>query len=155
MTPQALASVGAVNITGTVTTVIDGDTIELNGRTVRLSGINAPELTFGKKEAGALEAKQYLESLVLGKQVMLDVDNLSQTDKYNRTLARIYLDGMDVNREMLTQGYAKPLYIKPSEFPPYSVNITVSVDDHGNLLAVTNKSALNSATSHITTWRNQ
>lgn len=155
MTPQALASVGAVNISGTVTTVIDGDTIELNGRTVRLSGINAPELTFGKKEAGALEAKQYLESLVLGKQVMLDVDDLSPTDKYNRTLARIYLDGMDVNREMLMQGYAKPLYIKPSEFPPYSVNITVSVDDRGNLLAVTNKSALDNASAHINTWRNQ
>lgn len=155
MTPQALASVGAVNVSGTVTTVIDGDTIELNGRTVRLSGINAPELTFGKKEAGALEAKQYLESLILGKQVMLDVDDLSQTDKYNRTLAKVYLEGMDVNREMLTQGYAKPMYIKPPEFPPYSVNITVSVDDSGNLLAVTNKSALNNATSHINTWRNQ
>lgn len=93
--------------------VIDGDTIEVGGvGRVRLVGIDAPE----KGQPGYEEASNYVKSKCLGKTVYLDVDNARPKDKYGRTLAIVYVDGININQELFKLKYAKLLYIPPSEF---------------------------------------
>ncbi|EAI4331384.1 thermonuclease [Campylobacter upsaliensis] len=96
-------------LTGKVSRVIDGDTIELLAKEnpynhitklkIRLYGIDAPEL----KQAYGKEAKEYLSALVLKQEVSLIIEN---KDKYERIVGTIFLKGKDINKEMVKNGYA-------------------------------------------------
>jgi len=104
--------------------VIDGDTIVIDNKNhIRLVGVNTPEL-HPTPEPGAFEAKQFMEDQCLGKKVGLDVDDAKPKDKYDRTLAVVYIDNggswANINAELLHRGLAVVLYIPPSEFNPYS-----------------------------------
>jgi len=84
-----------------VTRVIDGDTFELEtGEKVRLICIDTPETG----NSGAEEAKEFLESLVLGKSVKLEKD-VSETDQYGRLLRYVYVNDIFVNKEIVQKGY--------------------------------------------------
>jgi endonuclease YncB( thermonuclease family) len=85
-------------------------------QSVRLDGIDAPEL--GTEEGK--KSKRFLEQLCLGKEVVFDVDDCRQYDKYDRILAMVYVNGTNLNQEMLINGSAKSLIITPSEFVPYA-----------------------------------
>lgn len=110
--------------TATVSYVVDGDTIYLQGgEKVRLVGVNTPELG-PPAENGAVEAKEFAENLCpTGTQIGLNVDDLDPTDKYGRTLAVVYveIDGVwtNLNAELLQRGLAEIMFIPPSEFNPY------------------------------------
>ena len=108
---------------GMVTQVLDGDTIVIGNEHVRFVGIDTPEL-HPTPEPGAIEAKQFVEELCLGKEVGLDVDDLESKDRYGRTLAIVYVDvdgsWVNLNAELLRRGLAEILYIPPSEFNPHS-----------------------------------
>jgi micrococcal nuclease len=88
----------------TVNRVIDGDTIETTqGIKVRLIGINAPEIQdlFGD------QSKEHLRLLVDGKVVDLVSDNLSaDSDRYSRLLRYVIVNGTDVNKRMVEDGFA-------------------------------------------------
>ncbi|ENL6147921.1 thermonuclease family protein [Campylobacter upsaliensis] len=99
-------------LTGKVSRVIDGDTIELLAKTskenpynhiaklkIRLYGIDAPEL----KQAYGKEAKEFLSALVLKQEVSLIIEN---KDKYDRFVGTLFLKGQDINKEMVKNGYA-------------------------------------------------
>ena len=94
-----------------VSRVTDGDTIQIrNGgaeKTIRLVGIDAPELSHNKREPSqpyAQAATKHLAGLVLNKTV--EVKEYGH-DRYGRTLGVVLLSGKNVNLEMVKAGYAE------------------------------------------------
>lgn len=80
--------------------VVDGDTIRLTGKQIRLFGIDAPELNhpFGQK------AKWALVALCKGQTVSAEVVD---EDAHGRVVAKCSLaDGRDLSAEMVRQGMA-------------------------------------------------
>ncbi len=71
---------------------------------VRMVEIDAPE----KGQAFGNRSKQALSQLVHGRQVEIREQGI---DRYDRTLGRVYLSGLDVNTEMVRRGMAW-VYIK-------------------------------------------
>lgn len=97
--------------------VIDGDTIVLdNNQKVRYIGINSPEVAREDHmpEPFGEAAKRFNAGLVKQKKVRLEFD-VEPNDRYQRRLAYIFLkNGLFVNAEMLSQGYAYLLYLRPN-----------------------------------------
>ena len=97
-----------------VTRVIDGDTIVVNidgkDETVRLIGIDTPEIVHGNKktECFGQEAKKKAEEILSGKRVRLEDDeSQSNRDKYSRLLRYVFLeDGTLFNKWIITEGFA-------------------------------------------------
>jgi len=94
-----------------VVRVYDGDTVKAEGHDiqirVRLVGIDAPEISHGKRRPGqpySQRAKKYLADLVLNRTVDIRGYGLGP---YSRVLGVIYVDGMNVNLEMVRQGLAE------------------------------------------------
>jgi len=83
--------------------VIDGDTAIIGNYSVRFLGINAPETT--SKEFYSEAAKNFLNGKINNKNVTLVFTN-KRLDKYGRVLAYVFLDGENVNVEMVKNGYA-------------------------------------------------
>ena len=93
------------------TRVVDGDTIHVIGNgaetIIRLVGIDAPETSKNKREPGqpfSQAATKHLAGLVLNKSVEFKTYG---TDRYSRVLAVVFVDGKDVNLEMLKAGLAE------------------------------------------------
>jgi micrococcal nuclease len=97
--------------------VIDGDTVILEGTEthVRYLDIDAPELLHEDSPGDPLaeEATNLNKSLVLGKKVKLEFDK-NKYDIYGRMLAYVYVDGVLVNQEIVRNGLARALIIKPN-----------------------------------------
>jgi len=92
-----------------VTYVVDGDTIEIEtGERVRLICIDTPETN----EYYYQEAKDYLKSLILNKEVKLEKD-ISETDRYGRLLRYIYFEDDFVNELIVLNGYGKAYPYSP------------------------------------------
>lgn len=104
------SSVNAADITGRAS-VIDGDTIEIQGQRVRLHGIDAPESAqicnrangagyrCGKEAAFALDS--FLAASRPTRCVEMD------RDRYKRVVAECFrADGVNVNAWMVRQGHA-------------------------------------------------
>ena len=82
--------------------VIDGDTIVIeNGTSVRLLGINCPE----RSEIYYEEAKEFLEGLILDKNVKLEYGT-PKYDRYQRTLAFVFISNTNINIELVRAGLA-------------------------------------------------
>jgi len=97
-------SVQAQEYVGRVVGVSDGDTITLldPGKRqikVRLAEIDTPE----SGQPYGSRAKQELSRLVFGKTVTVKAQD---TDRYGRTVGRVYVDTLDVNAEMVRRGAA-------------------------------------------------
>ena len=99
---------------GTVTEVVDGDTLLLDtGRVVRLIGIQAPKLALGRDgyedRPKANEAKAALIALTLKKPVLLRFGG-EDVDRHGRTLAQVFVQGEPqvwVQQAMIAQGMAR------------------------------------------------
>ena len=91
-------------ITGRVFHISDGDTLKILTETnekmrIRLAGIDTPE----KGQPFGREAKQALAVLTLQKKITIDVQTI---DRYERTVGLVYVQGLDVNAELVRQGMA-------------------------------------------------
>lgn len=88
----------------------DGDTLTLqSGERIRLACIDTPELRnnrHGKaNKPAARAAKSYLRSLIANQNLRI---HRIKTDRYGRTVARVFLpDGTDVSEAMVYSGHAK------------------------------------------------
>lgn len=129
-TPTAEATVATV----TVDDVIDGDTIRatVDGRDerIRLLGIDAPELGRDGEpdEKCAQEAKRFLTSWVSGSTVTVTMDsNSPDRDPYDRLLAYVDIDDVDISRAMLDDGWAD-LYTGNTDLTRWST-YTEAVDE--------------------------
>ena len=98
-------SLFSAEIKGKVIAVADGDTITVldemdkGNFKIRLDKIDAPE----KKQAFGSKSKQFLSSLIFGKQVSI---RYRAVDHYGRILGVIYCDGAEINLVMVQNGYA-------------------------------------------------
>ena len=98
-------SLFSAEIKGKVVAVTDGDTITVldemdkGNFKIRLDKIDAPE----KNQAFGNKAKQFLSSLIFGKQVSI---RYKAVDRYGRILGVIYYDGAEINLVMVQNGYA-------------------------------------------------
>ena len=108
-----LLTLPALSVAGQfkVTRVTDGDTLKAAGHDieikVRLVGIDAPETSKKKNEPGQPYSKQatkYLAGLVLNKTVQVMGYGL---DRHNRILGVIFVNGTNVNLEMVKAGLAE------------------------------------------------
>ena len=92
-----------------VASVIDGDTIEIHGTRIRLHGIDAPESRqlCARPNGGQWRCGQQA-SLALSDQLGQSTVSCDPggTDRYGRTVAKCRARGVDINRWMVTQGWA-------------------------------------------------
>ena len=107
--PTRPTSVEAAQSLATVTRVIDGDTIVVEGTgTVRLVGVDTPETVDPRRpvEYFGKEASDFTRQLATEKRVRLEFDQ-DRMDRYGRTLAYLYLqpDNLLLNAEIIRQGY--------------------------------------------------
>ncbi len=97
--------------------VDDGDTVVLaDGRRVRYTGINAPEVAHEDRppERFGPKARDFNRKLVLKKNVRLEFDR-KKYDQYGRVLAYLFLqDGTFVNAELVKGGYAYYVFRRPN-----------------------------------------
>jgi endonuclease YncB( thermonuclease family) len=88
--------------------IVDGDSLNLEGTSVRLKGIDAPELAqVCRRGADAYrcgeEARQHLARLIGRARVTCEVEG---RDRYRRRLARCMANGSDLNEAMVRDGWA-------------------------------------------------
>jgi micrococcal nuclease len=99
-----------LTVEGKVTRVSDGDSVivvtaEGTRLRTRLYGIDAPEVRHGRKVGQPFGevAKQALSGMILGEKVRLEIIDV---DRYRRMVGIVYLDGKNVNEEMVRLGLA-------------------------------------------------
>ena len=113
---DALTWFGQSELAGTAS-VIDGDTIDIDGKRVRLEGIDAPETAQVCRRANGGEwscgraAADALAQLVGARRVTCRDEG---TDKYDRVLGVCSVAGVDINAELVRRGYAWA-FVKYSE----------------------------------------
>ena len=113
---DALTWFGRSELAGTAS-VIDGDTIDIDGKRVRLEGIDAPETAQVCRRANGGEwycgraAADALAQLVGTRRVTCRDEG---TDKYDRVLGVCSVAGVDINAELVRRGYAWA-FVKYSE----------------------------------------
>jgi len=95
--------VSAESFTGKVISVADGNTLMVvsNNRAVKIrpAGVDAPDLD----QAYGPQAREFLENLVKGKNVWVDV---KKQDHYRRLVAPVIVDGLDVSVALAAAGMA-------------------------------------------------
>ena len=108
------AAVSSATVEGEVVAITDGDTIKILTPTkqqikVRLADIDTPERgqPYGRK------ARQVLGEKIHRRQV--DVEEVT-IDRYQRLVGRVFLDGRNINAEMVEDGAAW-VYRKYSDDP--------------------------------------
>ena len=120
------AIVGCTQQVTTISSVeiIDGDTFRLtNGDTVRLIGIDAPELS----QPGGVLSREYLAHLILGKPITLERGS-EDRDNYNRLLRFVYIGNLCINEEMIRQGYAEARYLPENPIHDYYLQLEIQAE---------------------------
>ena len=90
-------------------TVVDGDTVNLAGQTIRLVGFDTPETyraeCASERRLGDAATDRLRE--LLARASSAELAYLPRPDRYGRDLARLMLDGQDVADIMVGEGLAR------------------------------------------------
>lgn len=103
----------ALAISATLVT-LDGDTFVLDGETIRIANIDAPETIQAKCDAefrlGHVAAARLDELLRTGPVTLSRGDPVDgrMTDRHGRTLATVSIDGKDVGKILISEELARP-----------------------------------------------
>ncbi|MDN5847795.1 MAG: thermonuclease family protein, partial [Candidatus Nitrosocosmicus sp.] len=104
--------------TGTISKVVDGDTVDVDGEIrIRLSLVNTPE----QGEQGYQEAKDFVNSdCGVGTKVLVDEDDGQKAGSYGRMIGFVYCgdEKLLLNQRLIENGYAQIFeeYCERSEF---------------------------------------
>ncbi len=89
---------------GVVTKIVDGDTIYVDKKPVRLALVNTPE----KRQTGYDDATSFvLGSCPIGSQILVDVDDILSTDELGVNFAKITCGNVNVNESLMKKGLAR------------------------------------------------
>jgi len=102
-------------ITGTMTQVIDGDTLKIDGQSIRFALSSAPELD----ESGGIKSKEFIENICpVGSTVLVDEDDGQVQGSYGRIIGVVYCNGVNLNEELAGSefGYLTSEFCGSSEF---------------------------------------
>lgn len=95
-----------IELVGIVTKVVDGDTLDINGIRIRLALVDTPEIN----QPGYDRAREFVESLCLGKKGELDVDSGQRRgDRHGREIGVVYCDGVNMNEKLMSNNLARIL----------------------------------------------
>jgi endonuclease YncB( thermonuclease family) len=102
-------TVEAQTLQGKVVSIADGDTLTILTQSreqikIRLAGIDTPE----KAQPFGTKAKQALAKLTFQQQASIEVET---KDKYRRTVGTVFVEGQNINAELVKLGMAW-VYIK-------------------------------------------
>ena len=90
-------------ISGTITRIVDGDTIHVDGQSIRFALSSTPELN----EYGGIEAKYFVEQICpVGTEALVDEDDGQTEGSYGRVIGVIYCNGINLNEAVLEEDYA-------------------------------------------------
>ena len=99
--------VSAPSEVGTVTHVVDGDTVDVEGvGRIRVIGIDTPE----RGACGFESATQAMSALVLGREVTLVPGASSDADRYGRLLRYVDVGDEDSGLSLIEDGWAIARY---------------------------------------------
>ena len=96
----ATKSADPTTLTGKVTKVRDGDTVEIGKIPIRLNGVSAPEL----KEPLGPKSRLFMVELVFGKLVRCV---LNDNKSYDRFVGTCYLNDRDLGSAVIEAGLAR------------------------------------------------
>jgi len=102
-------------ITGFVTKIVDGDTIHVDGVSVRFALSFAPEL----KGFGGIDSRDFIVTICpVGSEVLVDEDDSQTEGSYGRIIGVVYCNGVNLNSELLDAGlgYLADQFCDSSEF---------------------------------------
>ncbi len=100
---------------GTVSKIIDGDTIHVDGESVRFALASAPEL----KGFGGVESRDFIDTICpVGSNVLVDEDDGQTSGSFGRVIGVIYCNGVNLNSELLDAGlgFLEERFCDSSEF---------------------------------------
>lgn len=112
-TVDATPSLALCSGTTIATCVVDGDTVRIDGKRIRLADVDAPEPTgrcVGERILAAKAAGRLAELLAPGDYDIVpgDPSDGRLTDRYGRALAVISVDGVSVGATLVQEGLARP-----------------------------------------------
>lgn len=106
-------------IIGKVTQVIDGDTIKVDGQSIRFALASAPELD----ESGGIESKELIETYCpVGSTVLIDEDDGQTQGSFGRIIGMITCNEVNLNEGLLNSGLGNlsSEFCDSSEFSTHS-----------------------------------
>ena len=140
-TPYDLTDCGKCYV-GKITGISDGDTVSVDGKSIRLALANAPE----KNQSGFSAAKMLVEDVChVGSSVLVDIDDVKPKDSYGKPIAKIICGATNINAALLESDNAVPYksFCKKTEFVDelwgaYACGVKIPGDDSEILGSVAN-----------------
>lgn len=110
-----------------VVSIYDGDTVRLDidlgfgiwikDVKMRLADLNAPEISGLERPQGVASRDWLREQLPWGNLVLIETKKTARgtdtLDKYGRYLVTIWLNGVNLNAQMIDEKFAVPYVVKP------------------------------------------
>lgn len=100
-----------------VISVYDGDTLNVDidlgfsiwikDKSLRLFGIDTPEVKGATRNEGIVVRDWLRQRIEQGETILIESIS-DRPDKYGRYLAVLYIDGVNINQQMLDEGLARP-----------------------------------------------